>query len=84
MAFRTAFSGAVNAVSASLHAQTVSTIYLMTYLGSALPVIALGWAVGVYGQELSILVFSILCALLALLLAFWSVTSLAGERKIPA
>ena len=35
MAFRTAFSGAVNAVSASLHAQTVSTIYLVTYLGSA-------------------------------------------------
>lgn len=84
MAFRTAFSGAVNAVSASLHAQTVSTIYLVTYLGSALPVIALGWAVGVYGQELSILVFSILCALLALVLTCWSITSLVRERKISA
>ncbi|WP_404286800.1 MFS transporter [Glutamicibacter arilaitensis] len=81
IAFRTAFSGAVNAVSASLHAQTVSTIYLVTYLGSALPVIALGWAVGVYGQELSILIFSILCALLALLLTGWSVASLVKDRN---
>ncbi|PQZ96863.1 MFS transporter [Arthrobacter sp. MYb224] len=84
IAFRTAFSGAVNAVSASLHAQTVSTIYLVTYLGSALPVIALGWAVGVYGQELSILVFGVLCALLALLLTGWSVASLAKDRTARA
>lgn len=84
IAFRTAFSGAVNAVSASLHAQTVSTIYLVTYLGSALPVIVLGWAVGVYGQELSILVFSVLCALLALLLTGWSVASLAKDRTARA
>ncbi|MGP9651224.1 MFS transporter [Glutamicibacter sp. AOP38-B1-38] len=84
IAFRTAFSGAVNAVAASWHAQTVSTIYLVTYLGSALPVIVLGWAVGVYGQELSILVFSVLCALLALLLTGWSVASLAKDRAARA
>lgn len=78
IAFRTAFASAVDAVSDQQHAQTVSTIYLVTYLGSAVPVIALGWAVGVFGQQQSILVFSIFCAVLATVLASWAV---AGQRK---
>ncbi|MGO2809218.1 MAG: MFS transporter [Glutamicibacter arilaitensis] len=78
IAFRTAFASAVDAVSDHQHAQTVSTIYLVTYLGSALPVIALGWAVSVFGQQQSILVFSIFCAVLATVLASWA---MAGQRK---
>lgn len=81
MAFRTAFSTAVNAVSPALHSQTVSTIYLVTYLGSAVPVIALGWAVGVFGYDSSILVFSICCALLAVGLGAWSLAQFAKERR---
>ncbi|MFJ2471137.1 MFS transporter [Glutamicibacter sp. NPDC087583] len=79
MAFRTAFAQAVDAVNDKQHAQTVSTIYLVTYLGSAVPVIALGWAVGVFGQQQSILVFSIGCAVVAAVLAVWA---LAGLRKV--
>jgi len=75
MSFRTAFATAVDAVSDRQHAQTVSTIYLVTYLGSAVPVIALGWAVGVFGQEISILVFAICCSVLAAVLGLWAVVS---------
>ncbi|MGP9529202.1 MFS transporter [Glutamicibacter sp. AOP5-A2-18] len=77
MSFRTAFAKAVDSVSDRQHAQTVSTIYLMTYLGSAVPVIALGWAVGVFGQEISILVFAICCSALAAVLGLWAII---GQR----
>lgn len=82
--FRTAFAMAVDAVSGKQHAQTVSTIYLVTYLGSAVPVIVLGWAVGVFGQELSILVFSIACAVLAMALGLWSVARMRKAGRLPA
>ncbi|WP_330857390.1 MFS transporter [Glutamicibacter sp. HZAU] len=76
IAFRTAFASAVDAVSDQQHAQTVSTIYLVTYLGSAVPVIALGWAVGVFGQQQSILVFSLFCSAVAAALTIWAWTGL--------
>lgn len=75
MSFRTAFAKAVDSVNDAQHAQTVSTIYLVTYLGSAVPVIALGWAVGVFGQEISILVFAICCSVLAAALGLWSMAT---------
>lgn len=74
IAFRTAFALAVDAVAPEHHAQTVSTIYLVTYLGSALPVIVLGWAVGRFGDSISILVFSLSAALAAVAIAVWSLS----------
>jgi len=76
IAFRTAFGLCVDAVSPASHAQTVSSIYLVTYLGSALPVILLGWAAGRFGQLPSIMVFCIAGAAAALLMLVWSVLSL--------
>lgn len=73
IAFRTAFGWCVDAVTPAAHAQTVSSIYLVTYLGSALPVIVLGWAVGRFGQLPSIMVFCVAGAAAALLLGTWSV-----------
>lgn len=72
IAFRTAFGWCVDAVTPVAHAQTVSSIYLVTYLGSALPVIVLGWAVGRFGQLPSIMVFCVAGAAAALLLGTWS------------
>lgn len=72
IAFRTAFGWCVDAVTPAAHAQTVSSIYLVTYLGSALPVIVLGWAVGRFGQLPSIMVFCVAGATAALLLGTWS------------
>ncbi|WP_347037911.1 hypothetical protein AAHB37_14745 [Glutamicibacter halophytocola] len=37
--------------------------------------IALGWAVGVFGQEASILVFAICCSVLAAGLGLWAIVS---------
>lgn len=76
IAFRTAFGLCVDAVSPAAHAQTVSSIYLVTYLGSALPVIVLGWAVGRFGQLPSIMLFCLAAAAAALLLLVWSALSL--------
>ncbi|MFJ2619375.1 MFS transporter [Glutamicibacter sp. NPDC087344] len=72
VAFRTAFALCVDAVSPQAHAQTVSSIYLVTYLGSALPVIVLGWAVGHFGESPSISVYSLASAAVALALGAWS------------
>lgn len=80
IAFRTAFALCVDAVSTALHAQTVSAVYLVTYLGSAVPVIALGWAVGKFGESESIYVFSIFCFLTAALLASWAIFWLKQSR----
>ncbi|MEE1620442.1 MFS transporter [Zafaria sp. Z1313] len=48
-AFRAAFNDVAAAVPARQHAQVVSTVYVVTYLGSALPVLGLGLAAGIVG-----------------------------------
>lgn len=57
LAFRSAFAAAVDSVAITAHARTVSAVYLITYLGSALPVIGLGWAAGVFGMPTGMRVF---------------------------
>ncbi|MBG6179805.1 MFS transporter [Arthrobacter sp. CAN_A1] len=69
VAFRTVFNEVSLRVEASQHAQIISTLYVLTYLGSALPVIGLGAAVQVWGLEQSVMGFSGLIALAALALA---------------
>jgi MFS family permease len=69
VAFRTVFNDVAAKVEVSQHAQVISTVYVITYLGSAVPVIGLGWATGVFGLEAAVTVFVALCSAAALALA---------------
>lgn len=65
IAFRTAFNDVAGKVEASRHAQIISTVYVITYLGSAVPVIALGLAAAAYGLEGAASGFVVLCGIAA-------------------
>ena len=69
VAFRTVFNEVAARVEASRHAQIVSTVYVITYLGSAVPVLGLGWAAGVLGLPAAVAGFVVLCGGAALILA---------------
>jgi hypothetical protein len=69
LAFRTVFNDVAARVEPARQAQTISTVYVITYLGSAVPVLGLGWASGVFGLTASVAVFVVLCGLAALILA---------------
>jgi hypothetical protein len=56
-------------VEASRHAQIVSTVYVITYLGSAVPVVGLGLATAAYGLDAAVAGFVTACACAAGLLA---------------
>ena len=51
VAFRTVFNDVAGKVEAARHAQIISTVYVITYLGSAFPVIGLGLAAGIVGLQ---------------------------------
>lgn len=68
-AFRTVFNEVAAKVEASRHAQVVSTVYVITYLGSAVPVLGLGWAAGVFGVPAAVAGFVVLCGGAALILS---------------
>jgi hypothetical protein len=51
LSFRTVFNDVAGKVEASSHAQIISTVYVITYRGSALPVVGLGLAAGVLGLQ---------------------------------
>jgi MFS family permease len=69
MAFRVVFNEVSVRVDPALHAQTVSAVYVLTYLGSAVPVLGLGAAAGIWGLNASVTVFALTvagaCAVLA-------------------
>ncbi len=69
MAFRVVFNEVSLKVAPALHAQTVSAVYVITYLGSAVPVLGLGAAAGIWGLDASVTVFALAvstaCAALA-------------------
>ncbi|KNH16973.1 MFS transporter [Arthrobacter sp. ZBG10] len=69
VAFRTVFNDVASRVEPARHAQIVSTVYVITYLGSAVPVLGLGWATGVFGLAASVSTFVAVCGTAALLLA---------------
>ena len=69
VAFRTVFNDVAGKVEASRHAQIVSTVYVITYLGSAVPVVGLGLATAAYGLEAAVAGFVTACAWAAGLLA---------------
>ena len=68
-AFRVVFNDLAAAVEPARHAQVISAVYIVTYLGSALPVLGLGVAVKVWGLQASVTGFAIpiavACAVLA-------------------
>ncbi len=68
-AFRVAFNDVALKVESSRHAQIISMLYVITYLGSALPVLGLGAAAGVWGLPASVAFFSAVIAVACLALA---------------
>lgn len=77
IAFRQVFNDVAGKVEASRHAQVISTVYVITYLGSAVPVIGLGVAVSALGLQAAVVGFTSLCGIAALALA---AVSLRGAR----
>jgi MFS family permease len=69
VSFRTVFNDVAGKVEPSRHAQIISTVYVITYLGSAVPVIGLGLAAGAVGLQTAVAGFVVLCAVLAAILA---------------
>lgn len=78
IAFRLVFNDVASKVEASRHAQIISTVYVITYLGSAVPVIGLGLAASVVGLGLAAGCFTVACGLAAAALA---VVSLRGALR---
>ncbi|BBE23481.1 MFS transporter [Arthrobacter sp. MN05-02] len=72
MAFRVVFNEVSVRVDPALHAQTVSAVYVLTYLGRAVPVLGLGAAAGVWGLNPSVTVFALVIATVCALLAVGS------------
>ncbi len=68
VAFRTVFNQVALKVEASAHAQIISTVYVITYLGSALPVLGLGAATDVFGLSAAVALFTVLLAVSCLVL----------------
>lgn len=75
IAFRQVFNEVAGKVEAARHAQVISTVYVITYLGSAVPVIGLGLAVSAIGLQAAVAGFTVLCGVAALALAIVSLRS---------
>jgi hypothetical protein len=68
-AFRIVFNDVAASVEPARHAQIISTVYVITYLGSAVPVLGLGWASAVSGMAAAVQGFVLLCGMAALALS---------------
>lgn len=62
VAFRTVFNAVAQQVEGSQHAQIISTVYVITYLGSAVPVLGLGLAADAVGLTTAVGVFAAIVA----------------------
>ncbi|MCU1516963.1 MAG: transporter [Pseudarthrobacter sp.] len=82
VAFRTVFNDVAGKVEPAQHAQVISTVYVITYLGSAVPVLGLGWATAVFGLDAAVAGFVVLCSAAAMVLAAVTLRSAgaAGAR----
>ena len=79
VSFRTVFNDVAGKVEAARHAQIISTVYVITYLGSAFPVIGLGLAAGVVGLQTAVAGFVVVCSIAAVILA--GITLRAALRR---
>ena len=78
VAFRTVFNEVAAKVEPARHAQIISTVYVITYLGSAVPVLGLGLAGGMFGMAAAVQGFVLVCGAAALVLS--AVTLAGGVR----
>ncbi|MCZ2403291.1 MFS transporter [Paenarthrobacter sp. Z7-10] len=69
VAFRVVFNEVAGQVEPSRHAQIISAVYVITYLGSAIPVVGLGAAAGVWGLPAAVSGFAVLVFLASMALA---------------
>ncbi|WP_285244259.1 MFS transporter [Pseudarthrobacter sp. fls2-241-R2A-127] len=69
LAFRTVFNDVAARVEPARHAQIISTVYVITYLGSAVPVLGLGWASAAIGMGAAVQGFVLVCGAAALALS---------------
>lgn len=81
LAFRMVFNEVAGKVEPGRHAQIISSVYVITYLGSAVPVLGLGWASAVFGMAAAVQGFVLLCGSAALLL---SAATFAGSIRTAA
>ncbi|MBK0417798.1 MFS transporter [Leucobacter sp. CSA1] len=70
IAFQAAFTAATTSVAPRQHASTVSAIYTVTYLGSALPVLGLGALAELVGLGPAVAAFALVTAAACAALAF--------------
>lgn len=84
IAFQAAFGAAVIAAPAAKHASTVNAIYLVTYAGSALPVLGLGFIARYMGLAQASLGFATLIALGCAALALTWFRQRASQAKLAA
>jgi len=75
LAFRIVFNDVADRVEPARHAQIISTVYVITYLGSAVPVLGLGWASAAFGMTPAVQGFVLLCGAAALVLSAWTVAA---------
>lgn len=80
MAFRVVFNDVATSVEPEAHAQIISTVYVITYLGSAFPVLGLGAAGAAFGLDASVAWFS---AAIALCCAVLGVFTLVRASRRP-
>ncbi|NUP59112.1 MAG: MFS transporter, partial [Pseudarthrobacter sp.] len=79
VAFRTVFNEVAGKVEPARHAQIISTVYVITYLGSAVPVLGLGMAGSMFGTAAAVQGFVLVCGAAALVLS--AVTLAGGVRR---
>ncbi|WP_417233422.1 MFS transporter [Arthrobacter sp.] len=79
-AFRTAFNEVALAVEPSRHAQVISSVYVVTYLGSAVPVLGLGLVAGLIGLPAAVAWFAAVIAAGCLLVAVAAVRDARRQR----
>ncbi|MEW1805571.1 MFS transporter [Pseudarthrobacter sp. NPDC080039] len=79
LAFRTVFNEVAGRVEPARHAQIISTVYVITYLGSAVPVLGLGWASAAFGMTTAVQGFVLVCGAAAVVLS--AVTLAAALRR---
>jgi MFS family permease len=79
-AFRTAFAEMAAQVERPLYAQTVSAVYMVTYLGSTVPVLGLGAASAQFGLRPAVAWFAWAAAAGCIALAAWAVSGRTARQ----
>ncbi|HEY8295397.1 MAG TPA: MFS transporter, partial [Micrococcaceae bacterium] len=81
IAFRVVFNEVAGKVEPARHAQIISTVYVITYLGSAIPVIGMGALVSVWGLPTAVLCFSVVVAAACAALAVVALRSVLAQPR---